>query len=231
MILTNNKLVSPFELSLLFLLFLLVSGNYLENLFPCKIQRFLVDNMYFKHLLGMLTLIFFIVLVNKASGGKNIILKDIIKISIKLYILFILLTNNQKRFFIASIVILCLLYIIQIYKNELDKNTKKYMYVSNLEKGLYYCFIIILVIGFTIYLGAKKLEYGREFNYLTFLLGRPECRGVSRSTSYWESFKAAFKKTPDTIPFHADASDLIKSRKSLFRRLQRIENKVFGKSL
>ena len=35
------------------------------------------------------------------------------------------------------------------------------------------------VMGFLVYMGAKKMEYGREFRYLTFMFGMPSCRGES----------------------------------------------------
>ncbi len=195
----NIKGISALEMSLLFIFFLIVSGNYLANLFPCKIQDFLQNNIFVKHFIGFLTLIFFIVLVEGSSDDKNF--KQIITISLKLYVLVILLTNNQKRFFVASIIILGLLYIIKLYKKYNDNKDSKYLtYLENLENSLYTVLLIILVFGFVIYYGSKKIEYGREFKHITFLFGKPECRGMKHKTSYYKSIIAAFKPAPNTAP-------------------------------
>lgn len=214
----NIKGISALEMSLLFIFFLLVSGNYLENLFPCKIQDFFNNNIYIKHFIGFLTLIFFVVLVESTSKEKNPNFKQIIATSFKLYVLFILLTNNQKRFFVAAIIILGTLYIIQIYKKFSDNKNNKYLkYLNNLEKSLYTVLIIILVIGFIIYYGSKKIEYGKEFKHITFLFGKPECRGVSQHTSYYKSFVAAFKPAPNTTPFKSKMKRPVLSSKAARR--------------
>lgn len=198
----NIKVISALEISLLFVFFLIVSGNYLKNLFPCKIQDFIDNNIFIKHFIGFLTLIFFVVLVENSSMDKKLNFKEIIIKSLKLYVFFLLLTNNQKRFFISSIVILGILYIIQIYKKyEEDKNNKFLKYLNDLEKTLYTVLLIVLISGFIIYYGSKKLEYGREFKHITFLFGKPKCRGVSQPTSYYKSILAAFKPAPNTAPY------------------------------
>ena len=87
---------------LIFVLFLIISGNYLGELFPCKIQKYLTKNVYLKHCIGLLTLIFFVVFTDSDSEQENF--KDIVLGSIKLYILFLLLINTHKSFFIFCII-------------------------------------------------------------------------------------------------------------------------------
>ena len=47
---------------------LLVSGNYIGELFSCSIQRSFTNNRIYKHILGVLTLYFFI---TNLSNSKN----------------------------------------------------------------------------------------------------------------------------------------------------------------
>ena len=46
----------------IFVFVLIVSGNYLGELFPCRVQKIFNSNMYVKHTLGFLTLLFFVAL-------------------------------------------------------------------------------------------------------------------------------------------------------------------------
>ena len=183
---------------LIFILFLIISGNYLGELFPCKIQKYLTQNVYLKHIIGFLTLLFFVVFADQGTDKKSF--KDIILSSAKLYALFLLLVNTQKSFFIVVILLLGILYLIQLkkkdYEGEEEENNKVLRVLNVVEKTLFISFILILVSGFVIYLGEKKLEYGREFSYETFLLGKPKCMGASKKATFLEAFIAAFKKPP-----------------------------------
>ena len=61
---TDKKFSHYFNLSkgsmAIFIFLLIVSGNYLGNLFPCRIQDSFENNMYAKHFLGYFTLLFFV---------------------------------------------------------------------------------------------------------------------------------------------------------------------------
>jgi hypothetical protein len=48
------------------------------------------------------------------------------------------------------------------------KEAQKYLILIN---------CIIIVLGFLIYLGRKKMEYKDSFNFGTFLVGKPNCSG------------------------------------------------------
>ena len=47
---------------------------------------------------------------------------------------------------------------------------------------------------FVIYIGEKKIEYKKKFNYLTFIFGKPSCKGKSSNTKLVESFIHAYNK-------------------------------------
>ena len=58
---------------------------------------------------------------------------------------------------------------------------------------MYTIFFVVLVIGFIIYVGEKKIEYKKKFKYSTFIFGKPSCKGKSPNTKLVESFVHAFK--------------------------------------
>ena len=41
-------------------------------------------------------------------------------------------------------------------------------------------------------MGEKKLEYNKNFSYVTFFLGKNICRGKSDNVTFFNAFKNAF---------------------------------------
>ena len=101
------------QLYALFVFLLIISGNFIAELLPCRIQSLLNSNMIFKHFFGFLTLIFFVVLSSNDNNKKNIYSKSII-----LYILFLLLINTNYKFFTIIVVLLGITYLLNIHKIE-----------------------------------------------------------------------------------------------------------------
>jgi hypothetical protein len=174
----------------LFVFFLIISANFLGQLYPCKIQRVFSDNVYLKHFLGLLTLVFFVVLIDTSTHKT---LETTIITSIGLYILFLILMNTNVLFFLISIIALAILYLFHLKENETQKSTNDTIYNAKIWKPiLYSVFGISTLLGFVIYMGEKKIEYGKQFDYTTFVFGKPSCRHKSPSTKLWQSFQAAF---------------------------------------
>lgn len=181
-----------------FVLFLIIASNYIGELFPCRVQDLLMNNVYLKHFISFLTLLFFVVLTDTSLKKKKFY--DIFISSIKLYLIFLLLINCNKKFFVIALVLLGLIYIIQLMKNDYLNNEDissedetKFERIKLIEKIIYNLFFIVLVLGFIVYMGEKKIEYKNSFNYKTFIFGKPSCRGKSPETKLVNSFISAFK--------------------------------------
>lgn len=200
-----------------FILFLIISSNYIGELFPCRIQDVLMGNVIMKHFVAFLTLLFFVLIVEPSMNMK---FKELIYNSSMMYLVFLVLINNSLPFFVASIIILGVLYIIHLNKveirttlsndtgNEEEKEGKEEgkedgAVIKHSEKMLSmfeqmsniltYLFAGVVSLGFIIYMGEKKIEYGKTFSYLTFIFGKPSCRNESPEKNYIASLKAAFK--------------------------------------
>ena len=83
-------------------------------------------------------------------------------------------------------------------KNENDINLKKndeliIDTISNIRYFILIIMIILLVIGFLIYLGEKKYQYNNKFKFLTFLFGKPDCNNKLDKISIINSLKYSFK--------------------------------------
>jgi Ca2+/Na+ antiporter len=155
--------------------------------------------MFVKHIFGLFTMIFFVVL---SSGIKKNIF-NIVKGSILLYILFILITKCQIYIFYIILLILGITYIINILKQEENENNKtesteekptqkKDSFYDNLLNILYAFVMILIVLGVIMYMGEKKIEYKNNFDYITFFIGKSVCIGKSPNINMFKSIKSAF---------------------------------------
>ncbi len=175
----------------IFVLYLIISGNFLANLFGCRILEALNSNMWLKHLLGFMTLYFFVVLVDsksKWSDSPHIQLG----FSFIFYCIFVITTRMDYKWWIALIIGLCAIYILQVYKEHdtTDKDSQK-LY-EQIQLYIIFAMILIIIFGFIIYYGRKKVEYGADFDNMLFLLGKTEC-AFNREPIKLNDFQA-FKK-------------------------------------
>jgi len=176
------------DLNPLFIFYVTLGGNFVAQLFPCQVQKLFTENIYYKHFLAFFILFFAIILTSDKSEKIS---TTLFSKTLVLYSLFIVLTRMDKNFFIMFFIALCVKFIII---NELshtqDKELKdKY---DKINKGLTYALILIGVIGFTLYYGEKRFEYGKRFNFLTFLLGKPVCREFIIPTNYRRNLTYVF---------------------------------------
>lgn len=197
-----KNLVVGLNIYCIFIFILIISANFLAEIFPCRLQNALRNNMFFKHLFGLFTMIFFVVL---SSGIENKNILNIVSSSCLLYILFILITKCQIYAFFIILFFLGITYIINILKQQemesskknateedSNKDNDKYAIYDNIIYVLYILIMVFILLGVVLYMGEKKIEYKKDFDYITFFIGKPVCRGKSPKVNMIESFKNAF---------------------------------------
>lgn len=178
----DNKILSLDDLSIIhkgMLLFLLIiSGNYIGILVSCRTQDLFNNNIYVKHMIGFISLYFFIILAELNINP----LKSLI-FTIPMYFYFIILTKSESTFFISVIFFLLILVFLHNYKSYLDKkenlSKNEILYLKNiniLRKIVIGIIFTVTLIGFLIYLGMKKVEYKNNFNFKNFLFGKIVCK-------------------------------------------------------
>jgi len=181
--------------SALFVFILIISGNYIGQLLPCRVQNFLTKNMLFKHLLGFMTLLFFVALTMPDVFKSN----QIITI-FALYLFFIIFSKTYYVFWILNVVIFAFIYLISsFFENKTDEWRENNKEIENIFKVikriLVYFTIITVIIGFFIYLGNKKREYKKSFTYFKFFFGKPNCSAKSPPiVSYTKEINYAITK-------------------------------------
>ena len=52
-----------------FVLYLVLAGQFLDPLFPCHSKRLLENSMLLRHVLGYLTLLFFVVIIDEFTDA------------------------------------------------------------------------------------------------------------------------------------------------------------------
>jgi hypothetical protein len=171
-----DKIESMIPLSgkYLFVFYLIVSSNYLGNVFGCRVQELLNNSMIMKHILGLMTLYFFNTLAD--TNNQQSALEKLVY-SIVIYFVFLLSTKTNITFFIPFIICLGLSYVLYIAKDEYKENDELRDMAENAQKILVTLAVVILIAGFIYYFLEKKEEYGSEFRFDTFLLGNTKCRG------------------------------------------------------
>lgn len=190
----------------IFIFTLIVSGNFLAEIFPCKIQTLMSNNILMKHVFGLLTLFFFAVLTIPDFANKKGIL-----LSVLLYTIFLINAKTRYEFWIATFILYTIVYVLHIFKSEnitrIEKETLSEDDVNRIEKQnkiMSYVQVTLLsisilntIVGFLVYMGQKKTEYKQDFKYLTFILGKSSCKNnfkdESNQLSILESLKRSFK--------------------------------------
>jgi len=105
-----------------FILVLIISANFLAQLFPCRFQRALQTNMYLKHLVGLLTLNFFVLLSMPEFSSS---LYEGIKSSVLLYAAFMIITRTDATIFYLLLFLIGVSYLIHLNIGILVKKTEK----------------------------------------------------------------------------------------------------------
>ena len=169
----------------LFILYLVIASNFLPQTFSCRLQELMNTSMVAKHLFAFMTLVFFVVLSNIKEPPTP---GTIVLVSLGIYLWFIMSTRLHLSVWIGLIILLGIIYLLQLFENNLkDKNQNSDANtIENIQltkKILTYVSLAVTSIGFIVYLGEKKLEYGNEFSAMTFILGNPKCKGFTPNHS------------------------------------------------
>lgn len=190
----------------IFIFLMIISGNYLGNLFPCRVQEAFEHNIWLKHFLGFFTLLFFVLITlpkneDNPPPGVGYLLSS----SGLLYAFFLILGNTPAWVWLIVFVLSSIIYLLELNKNHLEavnknedddekaidnnKKIKNYLYA---QTSLTTVSILLTSFGFLVYLGEKKLEYKNKFSYLTFIFGAPECRGITKDKNILHALKHIF---------------------------------------
>ena len=199
-IIENSKLAP--KMIAIFVFVLILSGNYLGQLFPCKVQSIFAENIYVKHILGYLTLVFFVTLTIPDLKNSN----SLLFLTLSIYFGFLITSKTYYTYWFLIFGLVGIIYLLDKYDEtnrekvedkediESNKETNKIRHmVLQAQHILSIIAGILTLLGFTTYMGYKKFEYKDKFSYLTLLFGKPNCGGIQQPfPGYFNSLKYAF---------------------------------------
>lgn len=163
----------------IFAFYLVVFCNFTAELLGCNLLHVLRENMYAKHIIGIILLFFLVIVVNPNFADKNI-LKNI-GITLLIYLWFIITTRSPFSIMVGILVCLISIYIINIAKDRYtnEKNEDAVNKAQLIQNILTVIAIMLSIVGFGIYLYEKKLEYKEDFSIMKFFSGTTVCKNYT----------------------------------------------------
>jgi hypothetical protein len=183
----------------LLIFILILSGNYLDDLFPCKVQYLMRNNLFMKHLVGFMILYFLTVItIPELRSIRGI------GSAIGLYILFLLSSKINYIAWAVVLFIYAIVYLMNImvgdlktrkFKSKKDelKNNTIIQHMRRIMSWLIIISIVIIFTGFIYYYGMKRMQHGTKFTFKQFFIGIPKCGYEIKHGSILKPFIRAFK--------------------------------------
>ena len=161
-----------------FLLILAISANFVGNILGCQTQKLLTENMLVKHMF-LIFLIYFT--INFTSSIQDNPLEELKK-TLLIWSLYIIFTKMTLLFTGLTFLSLLTVYIMNNYieflKTSKKKDNKLIYRLKDQKKMLYKLIIILMVIGFSLYVIKQRNDYKNNFSWFKFLLGTPVCKSL-----------------------------------------------------
>ena len=170
-----NKITQKymFPTKALFLIYLIISSNYLGNLFSCDVREILNKNIYLKLFVAFITLYIFVISLELDLIREKPLWYELL-VTLIIFVIFYISTRISGVFSIIFFIHIVALYIVENYKEKLKDNQEKqntYNTLSYVQNGLLFSMVITLLIGLASYIGEKKIEYKENFSYTKFFTG------------------------------------------------------------
>lgn len=160
----------------IFAFYMIIFCNFLKELIGCEIQTFLNNNMYGKHVIGFILLMFLVVLSDPHNTEKDLLSN--LGYSFLIYLLFLVTTKLSFSLIVIVLVLLLTVYIVGniAKKKKEEKKEDEYNQLKTLNLILVSLIAIISAFGFGIYYMEKSKEYGKSFSLTKFIIGVPVCK-------------------------------------------------------
>jgi len=166
----------PYEV--FFAFYLIISSNFLGELFSCKFRELLSSNMIIKHLLGILTFGFIVIFSSIDPDDENIIYNGV-SLTIVLYLWFLLSTKTHVYITLIIVILFFVMYIMSNRIKYLKKNKKSTEKLELINRYILIITGVITILGVINYGYLKKIELNKRkenFNLLHFFIGKTICR-------------------------------------------------------
>lgn len=157
----------------LLLLSVAIMTNFLGTTLNCQLQKLLKNSPIYKNL-AIIFLIYFTINFSSSKGTYPLKLWVYV---IFVYILFILLMNQNQQFLTVNLILLFFIYT-QIQFRDYYNGLLDIISVNSVNSRIHVLqivFGITLITGFILYIKPQIQEHRLDFNWLNFLFGINTC--------------------------------------------------------
>ena len=164
------------------LVYFLVAINFLFNKmkdFSCHVQGIVNDNLFVKHGLNVLGVFFLLVLFTRSTPMPPAFL---VGSTFVMYGFFMVITKCYYTYLAGFLVCMAVVFYLEAQKNyEASKDPARADEIKKKYEGPQLVFhgisLILVIVGFLVYLGQHSREYKKDWNWGKFWLGVAKCAG------------------------------------------------------
>jgi hypothetical protein len=163
------------------LLFLTIASNYSVELLSCDFKDTATNQVWIKHMLTYLLLLFFIVAIDKRAyedaAREQWIFPKLFLTTFVVYLMFLVITKMRAVYAVTILVLSSLYMLTDIEKNgkELKNETEVVERLNRVQYGLIVAIALVASVGFVSYFVKQRGEYAGQFSYLKFIFGTRTC--------------------------------------------------------
>lgn len=175
----------------LVLLYLLISGNYLNHLLGCKIHAILENTLWLKHLLGFMTTYFLIILAIPPLDYGH---RETVGFAAVIYVWFYLTTRMNATFWVPMITVATLVYFVYMYVGQRGIKDAFASRAKQVQRLAIAVAAVLTIVGVVVHYGERKVTEGTRFRPWMFWVEESrKCNGVQEvDVPFWTALKAAF---------------------------------------
>jgi hypothetical protein len=185
----------------LFFLYLVSAGGSINNMLSCKLQKFIEENVIFRHIILLLTIYIFTFIVGAYNPDAIITTKEQEEKEIKMgegmtnsnsknpsgwdillrygtstifiYVIFLLTSKCELPYLLGFLTLLLIIFFKYIYEIYENKDNKIKEWTPGI---LEYIAGAVLLIGVVMYTIREYKEHRGEWNTLSYIFGTPKCK-------------------------------------------------------
>ena len=136
-----------------FVLYLVLAGQFLDPLFPCHSKRLLENSMVLRHILGYLTLLFFVVIIDEFTDAITSA-PIILGLCAAIYVWFVLSSKMTGSTWIALMITLSTLYLVDLFVSRIEEPSAELkLWVSRANIALITLAVLLTGVGLIAYMG------------------------------------------------------------------------------
>lgn len=164
----NNLDLGVKTISKLSIFLFIIAGNYVGDIYSCKLRHLFNEHMILKHVLGFFIMLLFVGLIQ-----EEISITQKIGESFFLYTWFIAIMRAPMEITLTVICLITIMYILHMYGEDLKKEDKQVQYekIVKVNRVLFVISVLLAFVGTILFAISTKIKYGDKFSFFTFING------------------------------------------------------------